>query len=182
MNQRNFLLLFFSFLLFSNIAISQSVANTPDSSSIQKKYLKEYYTQLFGFSIDTIKNPNLYCTIEEWLDTRYRYGGHNKGGIDCSGFVKAVLDSAYKIQLDGGSGSLYQQVVPLETENLKEGDLVFFKIKKKRISHVGIYLGNNKFAHASTELGVIISDLNEPYYKKRYYKGGRLKTFVASNQ
>jgi len=56
---------------------------------------------------------------------------------------------------------------------LGEGDLVFFKIKKKRISHIGIYLGNNKFAHASVKNGVIISDMDEPYYQKRFYSGGR---------
>jgi lipoprotein Spr len=54
------------------------------------------------------------------------------------------------------------------------GDLVFFKIKKNRISHVGVYLGNNKFAHSAVKGGVRIDSLDTPYYKKTFYKGGRL--------
>ena len=65
-------------------------------------------------------------------------------------------------------------VNPVNKEDLKEGDLVFFKIKSKAISHVGVYLGNNKFAHASSSRGVMISNLNEAYWKRYYYKGGRL--------
>jgi lipoprotein Spr len=66
-------------------------------------------------------------------------------------------------------------VKPIKKSALKEGDLVFFKIKQKRISHVGVYVGNNKFAHASVQNGVIISDLDEPYYKMYFYKGGRVE-------
>jgi murein DD-endopeptidase / murein LD-carboxypeptidase len=62
---------------------------------------------------------------------------------------------------------------------MKEGDLVFFKIKKNIISHVGIYLGNGKFAHASMHSGIIVSDLDEPYYKKYFYKATRV---IQQNQ
>jgi lipoprotein Spr len=65
---------------------------------------------------------------------------------------------------------------PLSREELKEGDLVFFKIKSRSITHVGIYLGNNRFAHASSSRGVVLSNLDEPYYKRYFYKGGRLNT------
>jgi lipoprotein Spr len=65
---------------------------------------------------------------------------------------------------------------PVSREDLKEGDLVFFKINSRTISHVGIYLGNNRFAHASSSRGVVLSNLDEPYYKRYFYKGGRLTT------
>jgi hypothetical protein len=61
---------------------------------------------------------------------------------------------------------------------LAMGDLVFFKIKKGRISHVGVYLGNDKFVHSSTRRGVIISDLNELYYKRTFFTGGRHKSLL----
>ena len=64
-------------------------------------------------------------------------------------------------------------VNPVGKDDLKEGDLVFFKIHSRRISHVGIYLGNNKFAHASSR-GVAISSLDDNYYSRYFYKGGRL--------
>ena len=63
---------------------------------------------------------------------------------------------------------------PVNREDLKEGDLVFFKINSRSITHVGVYLGNNRFAHASTTRGVALNSLDEPYYKRYFYKGGRL--------
>jgi lipoprotein Spr len=65
-------------------------------------------------------------------------------------------------------------VNPINKSELKEGDLVFFKIGSRSITHMGVYMGNNKFAHASTSKGVMISDLDEAYWRKYYYKGGRL--------
>ena len=71
----------------------------------------------------------------------------------------------------GSSASIYHQCSAISKDKLKEGDLVFFKIDSKEISHVGIYLQNNKFIHATTKAGVMIDDLNEEYYRK-YFKGG----------
>jgi lipoprotein Spr len=62
---------------------------------------------------------------------------------------------------------------PVPRQALQEGDMVFFKIKRNRISHIGLYLGSHKFLHATTRAGVIISDLDEPYYRKRYFGAGR---------
>ena len=80
----------------------------------------------------------------------------------------------------GGSKDLWPTVKPIEKNELIEGDILFFKIKKGQISHVGVYLGNNKFAHASVQSGVIISDLNEDYYKKYFFKGGRVQSVVGN--
>jgi lipoprotein Spr len=66
-------------------------------------------------------------------------------------------------------------VKPLKKSQLREGDLVFFKIRKRRVSHVGVYLSHNRFIHASVHDGVVISDLDEPYYKKYFFKGGKVK-------
>jgi lipoprotein Spr len=118
--------------------------------------------------------PYLYYQVYEWVGTRYKYAGDTKKGIDCSGFVSKMYESAYCISLSGGSRDLWKTVSEVEKQDLEEGDMVFFKIKKGQISHVGIYLGNNKFAHASVKMGVIISDLDEEYYKKHFYKGGRM--------
>lgn len=122
---------------------------------------------------DSAITPYLYYQVYDWIGTRYKYSGSSKKGIDCSGFVSEMYKNTYCIALNGSSGSIYTQVKPVEKEELKEGDILFFKIRKKQISHVGVYLGNNKFAHASVHSGVIVSDLNEEYYKKYFYKGGR---------
>ncbi len=134
-----------------------------------------HYSEVFGFSIDNIENLTLYKTVENWLLTPYCYAGRGKDGIDCSDFTAVLYDSAYGIKLQGGADFIFKKNIPLEKEDLREGDMVFFKIKNNTISHVGVYLTKNKFAHATVKAGVIISDLDEPYYRKYFYKGGRLK-------
>jgi lipoprotein Spr len=123
---------------------------------------------------DSSDSPFLYSMIYNWMGTRYKYAGKGKKGIDCSGFVREIYQEAFCITLSGGSRDIWPMTVPVEKEELCEGDLVFFRIRRGQISHVGLYLGNNKFAHASVKKGVIISDLREAYYQKYFYKGGRV--------
>lgn len=146
----------------------------PAKSSLVEEYLKGYYSQVFGVNIEDILNTDLYSSIEKWLGTPYRYAGKSLEGIDCSSFVNKIYENVYCFLLTGNSADLAKQVTELPREMLKEGDLVFFKINKKNISHVGVYLGDNKFAHASTSQGVIISDLDQPYYRKYFVGGGRV--------
>ena len=112
----------------------------------------------------------------EWLGTRYRFGGESKKGIDCSGFTGVIYENVYKRSLPRDSRSMYKMTNPISKEEMKEGDLVFFRIRRGQVSHVGVYLGNNKFVHASTSSGVIVSDLREDYYRRYFYKAGRLKS------
>lgn len=132
------------------------------------------YSNMLGFNISYINNPRLYKLTGEWLGTPYKYSGFNKNGVDCSGLVSCVMSNSYSKEVNGTAKDLFHKSRPLSRNELKEGDLVFFKIKKNRISHVGIYLGENKFVHASLKKGVIISDLYDPYYEKYFFKGGRI--------
>ena len=100
----------------------------------------------------------------DWKGVRYRLGGSTKKGIDCSGFVQRTLRSTYEQQEMGKSVS---------RSNLRTGDLVLFRAGSTG-RHVGIYIGNNQFVHASTSSGVIISSMNEPYWKKRYNEARRV--------
>jgi lipoprotein Spr len=136
---------------------------------------KDSLSRLLGMRIDSVYNPILYATVVEWLGTRYRYGGRTKNGIDCSDFTSILYKNAYNIDLAGSAGDIFKKSMPISKSELKEGDMVFFKIRRRRrISHVGVYLGDNKFAHATTKAGVVISDLSEPYYKKYFFKGGTI--------
>jgi hypothetical protein len=105
------------------------------------------------------------------LGVRYRTGGSNSSGVDCSGYVGLVYRNAYGLALPHHSASLYSssdlQEVPME--DLKTGDLLFFTSSKrsKRVTHVGIYLPEGKFVHAATKKGVIVSSLDERYWSER---------------
>ena len=144
-----------------------------DEEQVQLKWCFIFSNEL-GYNIDRIGNPELYAAIYNWIGTPYHYSGENHKGIDCSGFVCHVYKEVYDKTLEGSSRDIYQLTNPKPLDELKEGDLVFFKINRRRISHVGIYLGQNKFAHASVKSGVIISDLDESYYAARYYSGGQI--------
>lgn len=162
------------FVLTVKTALAQSVAADTTADDEQKQLSQCYtYSSIFGYTVDTIANHRLYETISDWLGTRYCYGGDSKKGIDCSDFVIELYKNVFNIELEGNARDLFNKMQPLKKTELQEGDMVFFKIRRKRISHVGVYLGNNKFVHASVKLGVVISDLDEPYYKKRFYRGGR---------
>ncbi|MBS1647615.1 MAG: C40 family peptidase [Bacteroidetes bacterium] len=113
--------------------------------------------------------------IAEWQGVTYKYGGADKKGIDCSHLAIALYADVYKKVISGPAYSIEQGTATIPMENIQEGDLVFFKIESKKVSHVGVYIGNNKFIHASTKKGVMVSDLSEPYYKKYFYKAGRVK-------
>lgn len=165
------------FLLIGFTAFFGRQSFSQDSTSVNEKYFweKNIFSGIFDFDIDTMFNTVLYSKVADWIHTKYHYGGNTEKGIDCSGFSKMLYEWVYNIKLIGGSADIYKTVSPVEKQDLKEGDLVFFKIRKNVISHVGVYLANNKFVHATVKSGVIISDLDEEYYKKRYYKGGRVK-------
>ncbi|WP_212005355.1 C40 family peptidase [Chitinophaga sp. HK235] len=157
-----------------DISISKHItygsANLENAQGWQFKY-----AQLLDVPVENVLNHSLYKFIEDWMGTPYRMGGKTRDGIDCSGFVNMLVNTVFQFALTGNSVELYNKVRQrLSTRDLHEGDLVFFKIHHRRISHVGIYLENDKFVHASTSSGVMISDLKEPYWKKYFAGGGRL--------
>ena len=120
-------------------------------------------------------NELLYNTIQKWMGTPYRYGGTTKEGVDCSAFVGNVYLSVYNIKLHRVADDMRRDVTLISRSELREGDIVFFTNSKKRVSHVGIYLKDGLFAHSSTSRGVIISRLDDTYWKEHFYKGGRVK-------
>ena len=121
-----------------------------------------------------IGNASLKKEVDQWLGVPYKYGGTTKQGVDCSGFCGNVFKNVYNVSLGRSAQDIFDQSKPVNRSALKEGDLVFFKINSSRVSHVGIYLSDNKFVHASTSRGVIISDLGEAYWTKYYFASGRI--------
>lgn len=121
-----------------------------------------------------IANTSLKKEVDQWLGVPYKYGGTTKQGVDCSGFCGNVFKNVYQVTLGRSAQDIYDQSKPVARTGLKEGDLVFFKINSSRVSHVGIYLSDNKFVHASTSRGVMISDLGEAYWTKYYFASGRV--------
>ncbi len=167
------------FFLVTSIYV-RSYSQTIESD-LGNSYKRSYYTQDFGFELPEHFNCTLYDTVENWIGIPYHYSGTTSEGIDCSGFVNALYSKVYLKNIGArSSADIYKNIRKVDRDELKEGDLVFFRIHKHRVSHVGLYLGDGKFVHASVKNGVIISDLKEPYYHKYYAGGGPLKLDAVS--
>ncbi len=153
--------------------------------------LQEKYARVLGVEDSAISNLELYHFIDYWWGTPYRLGGTDREGIDCSAFTQLLYATVFNIAgLPRTAASQYQDCIRVPRDDLREGDLVFFHALSstrrrrafKRIIHVGIYLGNDRFVHASTSAGVTISDLTASYWKKRYAGAGRISESGAKGK
>ena len=129
-----------------------------------------------GIDIDMKDNHALYVESANWLGVPYRGGGNTKRGVDCSGLVYSIYKKVYRKELQRNSDEQRKKDCrKIRKSKLREGDLVFFHNgrKKKRATHVGIYLKTRKFIHASTSQGVIVSRLDEEYWNEHWLSGGR---------
>jgi lipoprotein Spr len=138
--------------------------------------LRKKYAGLVSVEEKEITNLKLYRFVDDWYAAPYKYAGKTKSGVDCSGFTTNLLRDVYEITLAGSANSMYEACESVSEKNLQQGDLVFFKINSDKVSHVGVYLQNRRFVHASSSRGVVISCLDEAYYTKYFFKGGRPKT------
>lgn len=131
---------------------------------------------LLGVDINLEDNHKLYLESAKWIGVPYRSGGDSKRGTDCSGFVSQVYRKVYRKHVPRSTEDLKKASSKIAKRNLREGDLVFFTSSRsrKKVAHVGIYLKNGKFVHASTSKGVIVSRLSERYYTQHWISGGRI--------
>lgn len=127
-----------------------------------------------GINVTDTQYINLYRETVDWLGTRYRRGGMSRSAVDCSGFTNLIYKAVYDKKLPRVSRAIANKVkqsVPVE--QLVPGDLVFFStLGKKYINHVGVYLGDGHFVHASIKGGVKVSPLSDGYYKRALKKAG----------
>lgn len=108
-----------------------------------------------------------------WKGVRYRLGGSTKSGIDCSAFVQRTFREQFGLELPRSTSEQQSSGEFVSRGKLRTGDLVLFRAGSTG-RHVGIYIGNDQFVHASTSSGVMISKLTEPYWKKRYNSARRV--------
>lgn len=161
-----------SYPALSNESGDAAVTGMEASAAILFKY-----AILLDVPVEELTDTRLVEFIDGWYGTRYRYGGNDKSGVDCSGFSTAFIGFLFHFAIPRTSSEQYKQSKRIKKSELEEGDLVFFYTRGRRhgVSHVGIYLRNNKFVHASTSSGVVINDLDDEYYARNYAGAGRVR-------
>ena len=132
------------------------------------------YALLLDMEVERIQNLGLFKVIDEWFGTKYKLGGNTKEGIDCSALMQILFTSLYGITLPRTAREQFNFSRKISRTELREGDLIFFNTIGG-VSHVGMYLQNNKFVHASSG-GVTISDLYEEYWLKHFIGVGRVES------
>ncbi|MEP6712378.1 MAG: C40 family peptidase [Ferruginibacter sp.] len=151
----------------NKLAATKEVLFTEECSAVQFKY-----AQILNRDVESLTNTALFKFIDEWWATHYRYGGTTKAGIDCSAFAGLLLNTVYGIKLPRTAKDEYAACTKIDKEEMQEGDMIFFNTRGG-ISHVGIYLGEGYFVHASVSNGVTINNLDDNYYGHRFIGAGR---------
>lgn len=153
--------------------------NTENASGLQAKYCT-----ILDVPVETISDDAaLLQEVDDWWGTPYRMGGTTKSGVDCSAFSQIVLQDIFETTIPRTAQQQYDNCAhPDAGEQLQKGDLVFFGSSKRNITHVGVYITNNKFVHASTSRGVMISDLNDTYWGRKYIGSGRYQAGSINTQ
>ena len=149
---------------------------TPSVSTIEKKK-----TDVKRGGI----RDKLIAESRRWLGTKYRYGGQSRSdGTDCSGMVMVIYRDVAGVKLPRSSAEQQKYTKRIDRRNLLSGDLIFFATKAggNKVGHVGIYIGEDKFIHASSSRGVMISGLDEKYYVSHLHSYGRVESIDADNK
>jgi lipoprotein Spr len=152
--------------------VSESNLSDNDIESKTAEHFK--YAIKLKIQVELVTDLKLFKVLSEWIGTRYVFGGNTKKGIDCSGFTQQVMKEVYNIDLHRVVGPQFNQCRAIDRNELRTGDLIFFHTTRAGLSHVGLYIGENKFIHASSSRGVVVDDLNAAYYKNAYRKSGRI--------
>ncbi|MGB5896057.1 MAG: NlpC/P60 family protein [Ignavibacteriaceae bacterium] len=162
----------------SNV-VSEDSGDLPDDDAVDIGVMLDKYnldTDENNFETGTPKEKML-MEIIKYLNVPYQYGGNSKSGIDCSAFTQNVYKNTLSVNLFRSAREQYKQgEIISDVDDLQFGDLVFFDTRSGvSPSHVGIYIGDELFAHASSKKGVTISSLNHTYYKDRFMGSRRIK-------
>lgn len=168
----------------AELQVEESEVKTEDNHRVSTEKMKSEIDRIEkapAASAAGAARDEMMEVILSYMGTPYRIGGYDHSGMDCSGFSMVVFESAFGIALPHSALEQASLGNGVSKDDLNIGDLVFFKTVRDRISHVGIYLGDNLFAHASVTQGVTISSLESTYYQRRYAGAKKILSMDISN-
>lgn len=149
-------------------------------SSLSKSSLESLSSSLVGYvpssgNLNEAISDEVMYKVIEYLNTPYLWGGTSKRGIDCSGFVQAVMYQSIGIMLPRTSYEQSNVGTDVTRSELKFGDLLFFDtMNRGRVSHVGIYLSDGYFVHSGSKTGVAVASLDSDFYSRVFLRAKRV--------
>lgn len=148
---------------------STTPLNISSSTSISQASQDEFESLVKNLDIKS----KILDQYADWKGVAYRLGGSTKSGIDCSAFVQRTFREQFGVELPRSTSDQQFSGTKINRSKLQAGDLVLFKTGRT-MRHIGIYIGNDKFVHASTSSGVIVSEMTNTYWNKRFYAARRI--------
>lgn len=166
MSQRSLFSLIITAIFFlAGCESTSSIEENPDTKSYYEVHTSDTVASS-ALSPTSHRDHALFKYFEEWKGTPYRLGGASKKGIDCSAFTQQAYATVFEHMLPRTTRQQLTEGNKINLSNAGHGDLIFFKTGRTRY-HVGIYIGEKQFMHASTSKGVTISRVDNPYWSKR---------------
>jgi lipoprotein Spr len=119
-------------LFFSTLAVQAQTKTSPGTTDDknpdeQESLAKDYLSQIMGVAMSATSNMKLFHFVYDWIGTPYRFGGSSRRGIDCSAFTKELYSEVFNMDIQRSSRDIFSMVSPVRKDELKEGDLVFFR-------------------------------------------------------
>jgi cell wall-associated NlpC family hydrolase len=145
-----------------------------DPATLQKRVSSSSSTRYSNRTPSGISRDRLLLDAVSFLGVPYKFGGTTKRGIDCSAFTASIYSTSLQRSIPRSTDDQYRVGTPVPKDSLQFGDLVFFNTTGRTPSHVGLYIEDDLFVHASVTFGVTISSLESTYYKRRFVGARRL--------
>lgn len=163
-------------ILLTSVSILTACSSSEPAKSKRQASSKIFHSAYYSDLSDPIMAISRLSEHQhEWKGTRYRLGGNSKSGVDCSGFMQITFRDLFGIDLPRTTKDQAKEGERISKSELRTGDLVFFNTGRgPNGKHVGVYVKNGQFLHASTKGGVIYSDLDSPYWSKAFWQARRL--------
>jgi len=154
-------------IILNSCALKKPANNTLKPSEV-------VFSDKLGCPLPINYNKNFINAITDWLGVPYSYGGNSKKGTDCSGFVQSIYKKVFNKILAHNAVQISMKASKIKSQDLEQGDLLFFRINKKQIDHVGMHIFDSYFIHASTKKGVMVSDQKQEYYQETFAFYGKI--------
>ncbi|MFC0228913.1 NlpC/P60 family protein [Serratia aquatilis] len=162
----------FIFVLTPLSVFSATASSSYQQDFYNSSFVSEKSSKKSGYN-DTQRLKKILDHYDEWVGVRYKFGGNSRQGIDCSAYMQRVFKDEFSFRLPRTSHEQIKLGSRVAKEDLTTGDLVFFKTSAQE-RHVGVYVGDGKFLHASTKVGITVSKLDNQYWKTKYDQARRI--------